>query len=238
MIQLFESARRVSVPNLVIRSSDQAATVESLKAASKEYPVVQWDAARGMAGLNEKGLEALGKKKITADGTVGFVDAMMAALQLPQGSIVCAMNAHRQLASAEPIAVAAAIQSVSNLREPFKANFRMLVLLGPYGFTAPSELEHDVVVLDDPLPGAEQLTTIITDLYDAARQTSPKLAKPTTELVAKAVEAVSGLSSFAAEQQAAMSFTDQGLDIAALWERKRVTIEQTPGLSVWRGQER
>jgi hypothetical protein len=56
--------------------------------------------------------------------------------------------------------------------------------------------------------------------------------------VTKAVEAVSGLSSFAAEQQAAMSFTETGLDIPALWERKRVTIEQTRGMRVYRGPER
>jgi SpoVK/Ycf46/Vps4 family AAA+-type ATPase len=63
-------------------------------------------------------------------------------------------------------------------------------------------------------------------------------------VVAKAVEAVRGLSEFAAEQVVAMSLrkdegdTDGRLDLDALWERKRVTIEQTRGLRVWRGKER
>jgi hypothetical protein len=35
-----------------------------------------------------------------------------------------------------------------------------------------------------------------------------------------------------------MSLKRDGLDVAALWERKRQTIEAIPGLSVWRGKEK
>jgi hypothetical protein len=34
-----------------------------------------------------------------------------------------------------------------------------------------------------------------------------------------------------------MSLVKRELDTADLWERKRQIIEQTPGLSVWRGGE-
>ncbi len=161
------------------------------------------------------------------------VEAMIAIQQLPQGSLVFAFNAHRQLTSSEPMGVAAALQAVANVREPYKGNFRMLVLMGPYGFTVPTELEQDVVVIEHALPNEQQLAVIVNDLYQAAKQPAPS-----TEAVSKAVEAVSGLSSFAAEQQAAMSFTDAGLDIPALWERKRITIEQTRGMHVYRGPEK
>jgi len=45
------------------------------------------------------------------------------------------------------------------------------------------------------------------------------------------------LAAFPAEQALAMSLVSAKLDTADLWERKRQIIEQTPGLSVWRGGE-
>ncbi len=45
------------------------------------------------------------------------------------------------------------------------------------------------------------------------------------------------MAAFPAEQALAISVTKNGLDVAGLWARKRQVIEQTPGLSVWRGGE-
>ena len=234
MIDLFEAARLTSTPILAIRTADQATTIAAVRQGVTEFPLVQWDAARGMTALvgNKLGEEALRQASIAPDATIGFVDAMLAAQRLPNGAILFAHNAHRQLQSQEPIAIAAAVQAVANLRDQYKLNFRMLVLLGP-AFQSPPELEQDVIVIDHPLPGPADLETIVTELHQAA-----KLAVPDATVMAKAVDAVSGLSAFAAEQVTAMSLTEQGLDLSALWERKRVAIEQTRGLSVWRGGDR
>jgi len=63
------------------------------------------------------------------------------------------------------------------------------------------------------------------------------LAEPTSETLEKALNALIGLAAFPAEQAVAMSLSRAGLDCTGLWERKRQAIEQTPGLSVWRGGE-
>jgi hypothetical protein len=59
--------------------------------------------------------------------------------------------------------------------------------------------------------------------------------------VAKAVDALSGLSAFAAEQTVAVSFEKNGsgvvLNPKTLWDRKRQAIEETRGLEVWRDGE-
>lgn len=233
MLKLFDAARHVSVPILAIRTADQqATTAEIVKAESPELAIVQWDAARGLTPANAAGGEALKKLGASQDETVGFVEAMTAILSLPRGAIVVAHNAHRQLHAQEPMAVAAQVQAVANLRDQFKRNFRMLVLAGP-AFVAPPELEHDIVVVDHELPDPEVLGEIVKQLHVSA-----KMTLPASDVIGRAVDAVSGLSRFAAEQVAAMSFTDTGLDLDALWERKRVTIEQTQGLGVWRGGER
>jgi hypothetical protein len=53
----------------------------------------------------------------------------------------------------------------------------------------------------------------------------------------QALDALLGLAAFPAEQVLAMSVSRSGLDLDQLWDRKRQVIEQTPGLSVWRGGE-
>ena len=233
MLRLFSAARCVSVPLLVVRTADQQATLDAIRGVSDEHPLVQWDAARGLTEANKLGQKALHAAQILAENTVGFVEAMTAVDQLPQRTIVFAHNAHRQLQSSEPIACAANVQSVSNLRDRFKLNFRMLVLLAP-DITLPAELEHDVVIIDHALPGPEELTMIIGELHAS---TKPPLPKPAGEALSKAIDAVSGLSTFEAEQVVAMSLTPTGLNIPALRERKYVTIEQVRGLSVYRGTE-
>lgn len=237
MIALFEAARRVSVPLVVVRSADQFAAVQEMAKASAEFPVVQWDAVRGISALTDKqtdlGLKALQKAGIKSAETIGFPEAMMAAQMLPQGTVLFVLNAHRQLTSMEPLATASSLQAVANLRDTYKKNFRMLVMLSGPGFVVPGEIDQDIVVLDHALPGPDELRTIITEVH-----TSAKLPEPKGEQLEHAVDAVSGLSAFAAEQVVSMSLTEDGLDQPQLWERKRTMIEQTPGLSVWRGREK
>ena len=232
VLNLFESARCVSVPLLVIRTADQVATLNAIREVSASFPLVQWDAARGVTEANKLGKEAMAKSGVTSSDTINFVEAMIAVDGLPKGTIVFVHNAHRQLQSSEPMTTAANVQAVSNLRDRFKLNFRTLVLLAPE-FAAPAELEHDVVVIDHSLPGPDELRAIVTDLHSSVKG----LAQPSADVMAKAVDAVSGLSSFSAEQVTAMSMTERGLDLHALWERKRVAIEQVRGLSVYRGKE-
>ena len=48
MIDLFEVARLTSTPILAIRTADQAATITEIRQRVAEFPLAQWDAARGM----------------------------------------------------------------------------------------------------------------------------------------------------------------------------------------------
>jgi SpoVK/Ycf46/Vps4 family AAA+-type ATPase len=63
------------------------------------------------------------------------------------------------------------------------------------------------------------------------------LAEPERAKIDRAVDALIGLAAFPAEQALAISLVKRELDTEDLWERKRQIIEQTPGLSVWRGGE-
>lgn len=247
MLQMFEAARRVSVPLVGIRTADQAATADDVAKAAGQFPVLQWDAARGMTPYpdNKKAEEVV--LKLTpaenpretqkdrldrfAAATTEFKDAVGLCARLPRGSVVCFHNAHRQVVSAEPQAVAANVQAVANVRDVLKQDFRMAVLLGP-DIQLPPELQHDVALFEHELPGRAELAKLVTELHASAN-----LPTPGDEVVTKAVDALAGLSLFEAEQDTAMSFTDHGLDLEALWRRKVTTIQQTAGLKVYRGRE-
>lgn len=230
LLAQFRAARRVSTPLLAIRTPDPAATMEAIARSfnGSVPPLCKWDLVNGMAGMNEPGLaavaQAAGPEPALTTGNP--VEALTAATKLPGGSILYFQNAHRFVDN-EGVA-----QAVWNLRDLYKADRRTLVLLCPT-LTLPAELSQDVLVLDEPLPDEAQLREIVMATYRAGQ-----LPEPDDGLIQRAVDALSGLAAFPAEQAAAMSLTREGLDLDALWERKRQMIEQTPGLSVWRGGER
>lgn len=245
LVDLFSSARLCSVPLVAIRSVDQMATVSLLAALKFDeeegvLPSVCWDAARGLVALTPETIKALARAKVQVNEKTGIIDetiafsvAMEVAGALPRGTVVFALNAHRQFAASEPISTATAVQSVANLRDIFKKNHRMLVMLGP-GFVPPVELSQDIVVMNHELPDAEALGLVVSRVYEGAFDGK----KPSAEDVEKSTEALSGLSEFAAEQQFAISLSEKGINHEMLWERSRVTIEQTKGLKVHRGGQK
>lgn len=223
IIDQIKAARRVSVPLVVINTPDSGATIDAVCAAvNGKHPKLAWDYIRGMMPLNESGTEwvaTLGEQDPTISNPV---EALVSANKLPAESILFIHLANRWIV--DP----AVIQAAWNLRDSFKQNRRLCVLLGKH-VELPTELSDDVVVLDEPLPTEEQLSAIVLQQHENA---SLKTDATTTTA---AVEALRGLSAFSAEQITAMSLTKDGLQVDSLWEKKRQTIEQTPGLKVFRG---
>jgi hypothetical protein len=158
--------------------------------------------------------------------TIGPVDALFLAQQLCEDGLLLYSNAHRFWN--DP----GVMQGIWDLRDSFKATGRMLVLLAAPGATLPQELGQDVLILDEPLPSTSHLEQIVRETFNAA-----ELQEPERSVIDRAVDALVGLAAFPAEQALAMSLVKRELDTADLWERKRQIIEQTPGLSVWRGGE-
>ena len=233
MLKLFEASRRVSVPIACVRTADQFATMQMLAVEQEKYPLVKWDAANGLTFVNAAG-KALLAKKVEANG---FDEALIAAQGFPQGPVLFVFNAHRQLHSSEPSSTAAAVQAVANLRDPYKVSFRMVVLLGPMGWTVPQELGQDVVTLTHNLPSKSELRVVIESLEKDAKKAMPTIPALDEAGLQRASDAVTGLSLFAAEQEVALSYGPSGLDQDVLLERKRVIIDQVRGCSVYRGTE-
>lgn len=213
-----------SVPLLAINSPDPAATIRAVNDTFSKVPILAWNIVDGVLPINELGKE-LRAKIITGDfdPTAGNpVEMCKAASRMGPNAIMFVWFAHLWMVDGM------VRQAIVNLRDEFKSNGRMLILL-TMDTELPRELAGDVIVLDEPLPAAEQLGTIVKEMCESA-----ELAAPSADMLARSVEAVQGLPAFQAEQVVAMSMSKTGIDIDALWERKRRQIEQTPGLKVQR----
>lgn len=227
LIGQFKAARKCSTPLVAVQTPDQFATVSRIIAAvTNSTPFITWDVVRGFEARNPEGVAAMTKVCQNGEDAAGhLVPACKMAANLPPNTVLFIYNAQRHLDDG------AQVQSVSNLRDQFKQDRRTLVLMGPH-VALPVELQSDVVTLDEPLPDSTELAKIVKDLHQSAQAECPP------EKVHLAVEAVQGLSAFAAEQVTAMSMNaDQAtkevsLDIPSLWERKRQQVEQTQGLTV------
>lgn len=215
--------QQVGTPLVAVNTHDPAATIAAICAVVGDAaPLVEWDFIRGLTGRNDVGRDwskSLGED----DPTIASPhNALIVAHKLPELSVLFVHLAQRWFPDS------GFVQAAWNLRDSFKRDQRMVVFLGK-SITLPAELCDDVMTFDEPLPTAEELATIVDQQHKNAK------LQPIAEQASKAVEALRGLSAFAAEQVIAMSLTKSGVNIDSLWDRKRQQIEQTPGLKVFRG---
>lgn len=228
----FLQARDVSVPLMAIRTPDPSELVKALAKVivgpdDKPAPVVVWDEIRGFEGaLGNAGgttaAAAMGGTKVRNP-----VDALEKASNAPPNTTVFMMHGNNFYNDS------AFRQALMNLRDPFKRNWRNLVVLQSHG-GVPSTLEHDMLLLDEPLPGPDELRRIVMATFESAKLEVPK----DDTLIQRTIDRTAGLSAFAAEQALALSLNRKGVDFEKLGERHRQMIENTNGLTVWRGGER
>ena len=236
LVTAFKAARRVSTPLIAIRTPDPSATVRTLVASmgpdGGKIPFLYWDIVRGLVGVNVAGKAMLGrlfegaKPDEIAMKTARPTEALKAAEKVDEDSIVFFANSQR-FWNNEGV-----VQAIWNLRDQYKPKGAMFLMLTTAGAILPTELKDDVLVLDEALPTGDELKNVVLQTYDDA-----KLKRPDEEMLTKAVDALIGLAAFPAEQTMAMCLTKAGLDTKELWNRKCQVIEQTPGLSVWKGGE-
>ena len=224
LVQSFKAARRVSTPIIAVETPDAAATIATLRMAMPvTTPTLSWDCARGLRSSNGPGESALGALGLDPNASVNATETLLAMAGLPDSAVVFMHNFQRQI-NETPV-----IQALWNLRDLFKLNKRMVVLLGP-SFTLPAELAGDVIVLAEPLPTRAELSLILDQQYKNAG-----LAAPDAETRTAALDAIVGLANYTAEQVTAMSLEKTGANVPKLWERKIKTL-QNNGIEVFKAQ--
>ena len=231
MIEQFKAAKKAAVPILAIESFDPQQTIRNVaKAANGNTPLLSWDLVKGLNPLNQEAVPIATDINAGEDPQIatGNPTEMLSKItRLPANVLVFMHNAPRYFSEA------GVIQGIWNLRDVFKAKGTMLILLGTT-FMLPDELKQDVMVISEPLPDYAEIETIIKSITaDAGMKEVEEMDKVGDTLV--------GLSAFAAEQTLATCIEKVkgkvSINRKALWERKCKAIEQSDGLSVYRGKE-
>jgi len=229
----YERCRRAGVPLLGVDTVDPAGVlrvVSPVDSAPGAAAVVQWDIVRGACGVNEAGADWVNTVCAGQDPAIvtgNPAEFLSLCASLPADGCAVLLGWSRVFEAPEVLPM---IQGVWNLRDTLKSSGACVVMVGGVGWSLPSELVNDVVMMSDPLPDDQALAAMVGSLCDDAG-----LPAPDTGTVAASVNALSGVSAFGAEQSLALSLTKAGIDLDSLWDRKRKLIEQTKGLSVWRG---
>jgi hypothetical protein len=244
-LKQFIAARAVSTPIISVRTSDAASTITNVrkalitgltKTAGEELinktPLVSWDAIHGLIGKNDKGSAEVASMiaKIQVDaGATAQLPIALSALEYASEDVICFVhNIH--LFWADPLV----LQGIWNVRDSYKANGNMLVLLSVLGTVLPPELNNDVLALEEPLPTRAELKQIVKDCFGFAGAKTP-----TEEILEKSADALVGIAAFPSDQATAMhiNLKTSKLDIAGMWQRKRDIVSACPGLSFYTGPE-
>lgn len=234
LIAQIVAARAVGTPLVGVGTPDPAETIRLL-APELNGPKMIWDVVQGLSGLDDAGKRAVAAMVGDRDpvsATANPVDMLDLAMRTaPEDAVIFMQNGLRLLRGGQDAVTLA--QAVWNCRDPFKTTGRLLLL---FGITAegalPPELQQDVLLFEEELPTDDALGTLLTRVHKTVN-----LPEPSADGRRKAVEALRGLSAFSAEQVSAMNLYQDGLDLPGMWERKRVLIESTMGISVFRSGE-
>ena len=238
LIDRLKAARRVSAPLIAIETADAAATIKLVvEGLNGGTAAVVWDVANGMLALNDEGQDAM--QKVDAPQTeMSEFGCVRPAEAIKEDGILFA-HWDRKFWESPPT-----VQQIWNLRDKFKADHRTLILLDR-SFTIPDKLQGEIVILEDPLPGAEQINRVLDRVIEThnknaaeARGTSKKKI-PDADLDErtrqKCVDMARGMHDGQAELLLQMCLGKDGkMDLTALAERQRKIIEQVQGLTVFR----
>lgn len=231
----FRAVRRASVPLVGYECPDYEASmrdiVRSLNGKADTTPVIVHDIIRGLFGGNDAGKGWCDENEVDPLGTGNPTEALSKlAKSPPEGGLVFILNAHRDIEDGQGFnaGMSAALLLCRSAFESVGAN---LVLMAP-ALRLPPELQRDVIVLTEPLPGVDALGAIVDDICGSAGIPKPEGADRD-----KAADTLLGLAAFEARQVTALAVTKTGIDSGVLWQRKKRAIEATEGLTVWSGGE-
>jgi hypothetical protein len=242
MIEQFIKAKNANVPLLAINTPDPASTIKKVTLTHPEEPIAQWDVINGLVSLTQGTLASVNQINTLIDGTTNGalatgnpIECLIKISGLPNGTILFFHNTQMFMDKLQPGNTLATpvIQAIWNLRDIFRKKKSMLVMLSPH-LKLPEELEHDVLMIEEPLPNEEDLAGIVARAFAGTG-----LRKPRKSTMPQYVNAISGLATFPAFQIIRMSIQKSRtgkpkIDLDNLWKQKIDKIESTQGLKIHR----
>ncbi len=212
----------------------------ALRALASALPATvglySWDVVRGLSAVNDRARADIALIESPPDGAPGvdpssivsLTDLSLVAVQaLPPRSVVFCFNAHAPL-SEGGASGARSVQACLNLRDPFGASTRALILACP-AWPAPVELGSDVLVITDEPPADDTRRALVRETVRSAVASGATISD-VDGAVESATRATRGLSGYAVAQAVALSVGATGVDSETLQSRFVSAINAKPGL--------
>jgi hypothetical protein len=161
-IKAVEKMLAVGTPLVVLDSHDHPHTAGRLLAllAAKERPALQWNLADGLQPANELGeavIARLEPQKLKDANRAGLHGILHLAQDFVPGAVLIVENLHWFIGQPQ------VMQTLLNLREPYKSSKRAVIGLG-LATQIPADLLQSVSYVDDPLPTESTLAAIVSDI--------------------------------------------------------------------------
>jgi hypothetical protein len=202
------------------------ATITELSAAVNGSAIGIWDCMRGVRAHNDAG------RSMENEECAGNPAEMLMSVApgIPEESILFCLGMDEWI-DEPPVR-----QGIWNCRDGYKSTRRMIVLLGS-GFSLPASLANDVVVIDEELPDETALAEVVDMIDEAASEDLPDRPRMDGTTRSKVIDSLRGLPLGTAENVVAMNLLETGIDTDAVWDSKVSQVEQTGGVSIWKGGE-
>lgn len=225
-------AQKAGTPLVQVATPDQPVFVERFaEILSAKTPLIEWDCVGGARGTNDLGIAVVVQAFGKGDGAPVAEDPLellRKAVTLPPRTIIIVYNAQLLFDSGAGMVVT---QGLANLRDQFKSDNRMVVLLAPWR-AVPNTLRHDVITFEEELPTKAQIRGIVDQCVHDAQVAKDDIEVPDDDGRDRSAEALLGLASFQVEQAMTMALLTGKASTDDLWERKRPSIEAVRGLKM------
>ncbi len=188
-----------------------------------------WSVTQGLCRVED------GRVQAKLEGSTDAVEALAAVERIAEPALVVFRDLHPFLRDQ-----AAAVRRVRELAHALKSTFSTVVLVSPVLYVPP-ELEKDLSVLDVPLPGIQDLLTLLREIVTVVRSGRKAVVDLRNEEVEPLLKAALGLTLSEAENAFAKAIAkDQRLDAADIQlvlAEKRQVIRKSGLLEYYPSEE-
>lgn len=224
LVDSFREAMRVGSPFFGISTPDYRQSIKDCAGVrvngEPERPMVAWDICRGHYPVNKIGKQAAESLGAGEDTVSAPAMALQRAVgeggkKLPRTSILFMIFSDNEVLQ-NPITA----QAIATVRDEFKADQRILVLLGR-DLKLPALIAEDVPLYNEQLPDEEAIIEVVCGVYKSAK------LPVNQEEANKAAPYLRGMTRFAVEDVAARKIRKTGLDLEGVAHAQRTVIESS-----------
>lgn len=217
---------RANVPLINLVTYEEDRVIRTIAGLEAKLGVYAWDLADGFRVIREAA-QPMPKKEVTSDTLLPFL-----AEQAPPGCVVVLKDFHHSWTQRKgPVT-----RKLRNMAPGLRAKNQFLVMVTPVR-DLPVELKDDVMVLDVPPPGGEELGRLFAEVTSKLRREELPRQEVREKMISSALGLTTNQARLAFSQVYAQfgRFDDRGIE-RVTWAKRQV-IRESGALEFWPAEE-